>query len=133
MHSYKGHNKKRKCATRSMAQNGDACLLKIKRAVLEHPSTVITVTRKQMEICHGPFKNISFENRGTVSETASDGHTASALLGLGSTTISVRQSTGTVINDRCSSDSPLCHAVCMHGSTLKISTKSKIDSVHQIR
>lgn len=89
--------------------------------------------RKQMEICHGPFKNISFENRGTVSEPASDGYAASALLGLGSTTISVRQSTGTVINDRCSSDSPLCHAVCMHGSTLKIGTKSKIDSVHQIR
>lgn len=44
-------------------------------------------------------------------------HAASALWGLGLTTISVRRGTGTrYSNDSCSSDSPPCHAVRMHGS-----------------
>lgn len=82
--------------------------------------------RKQMEIGHGPFKKISTENRGTVSEPASDGHAASALLGLGSTTISVRQSTGTVINDRCSSDWPSVMLCACMGQLLKSALRAKV-------
>lgn len=94
MQSYKGHNvflktkqKEKMCHT----INGTEFHLGM-------PIPCYNSCRKQMEICHGPFKKIStFLNRGTVSEPSikKNSHVARALWGLGSTTISVRKGTGT--------------------------------------
>lgn len=99
MHSYKGHvkrlfiNKTRKCATESMAQNEEACLLKKKKkkGCLGMPIPCYNSCRKQMEICHGPFKKISTLRIGEQyqSPPLNNGCATSALRGLGSIMITV--------------------------------------------
>lgn len=70
-----------------------------KKGRLGMPILCYNSYRKQMEICHGPFKKISTLRIGEQyrSPPLKDGLAASASWGLGSTTIGVGQGTGTVI------------------------------------
>lgn len=140
MHSYKGHvkrlfiNKTRKCATESMAQNEEACLLKKKKkkGCLGMPIPCYNSCRKQMEICHGPFKKISTLRIGEQYQSLSEPATKQRLCdqcftGSWFNNDHRNQMKGAVVIR------PHVMLCAWHGSTLKISSKSKSDSAHQIR
>lgn len=82
-----------------MAQNEEACLLKKKKGHLGMPIPCYNSCRKQMEICHGPFKKISTLRIGEQyqSPPLNNGCATSAVWGLGSIMISVRRGTGNTV------------------------------------